>query len=162
MVNDKKTVVSPVDQVNKERDISIEKSDMKKETSKLATVGLVVAVALVVLLGVSTGYALSVNKGGVSSSNSVSTPGSKSEKVIGELEEGVEYDEAEGKLVIGGIGGEGTHHLERDGGEDQYVYLTSSTVDLDVYIDQTVKVWGVTFAAQKAGWLMDVAKLEAK
>ena len=75
---------------------------------------------------------------------------------------GIDYDEAEGRLVEGGIEGEGSHHLERAGGESQNVYLTSSSVDLNAYVGKTVKVWGVTFDAQKAGWLMDVAKLEVK
>lgn len=137
--------------------------DMKKQSSTMATVGLIAAVAVVVLAGVSTGYALAQNKDGL---KSVTTGGvlseTKSEKTVGELEEGVKYDEVEGKLVAGGIDGEGSHHLERAGGDSQNVYLTSSSVNLDDYIDKTVKVWGVTFDAQKAGWLMDVAKLEVK
>lgn len=135
----------------------------KKQSSTLTTVGLIAAVALVVLAGVSTGYALAQNKDGI---KSVTTGGvlsdSKSEKTAGELQDGVKYDEAEGKLVVGGIEGEGSHHLERAGGESQNVYLTSSSVDLEAYAGKTVKVWGVTFDAQKAGWLMDVAKLEVK
>ena len=39
------------------------------------------------------------------------------------------------------------------------LYLTSSTVDLSVYIGK-VKVWGQTFTGQKAGWLMDVGLVE--
>lgn len=69
-------------------------------------------------------------------------------------------DVAEGELVDGGIDGEGTHHLERPGGESQNVYLTSSNVILDKFIGRKVKVNGKTFDAQKAGWLMDVGKLE--
>lgn len=144
--------------------LSDEKKTMKKESSTLGTVGLIAAVALVVLAGVSTGYALAQNPSGI---KSVTTGGgvlsdSKAENTAGELEEGVDYDEAEGKLVSGGIGVEGSHHLERPGGESQNVYLTSSSVDLSAYEGKDVKVWGVTFDAQKAGWLMDVAKLEVK
>lgn len=140
------------------------KNDMKKvPSSSLATVGLIAAVALVVLAGVSTGYALAQNRDGL---KSVTTGGvlsdSKVGSIAGELEEGVSYDEAEGTLVVGGIGTEGSHHLERPGGESQHVYLTSSSVDLSMYEGKDVKVWGVTFDAQKAGWLMDVAKLEVK
>lgn len=69
-------------------------------------------------------------------------------------------DSAEGEIVSGGIDGEGSHHLIREGGESQYVYLTSSIIDLDQFIGHTVKVWGQTFEAQKAGWLMDVGRLE--
>lgn len=71
-------------------------------------------------------------------------------------------DSAEGELAIGGIGGEGSHHLIREGGESQYVYLTSSILDLDQFVGKTVKIWGQTFDAQKAGWLMDVGRLEVK
>ncbi len=69
-------------------------------------------------------------------------------------------DTAEGVMVAGGIDGEGSHHLEREGGKSQYVYLTSSVIDLDQFLDKKVKIWGQTFEAQKAGWLMDVGRLE--
>lgn len=69
-------------------------------------------------------------------------------------------DIAEGVLKEGGIDGEGQYHLERPGGESKYVYLTSSAVDLSLFIDREIKVWGETFASEKAGWLMDVGKVE--
>ena len=69
-------------------------------------------------------------------------------------------DSAEGMLEKGGINGEGTHKLLREGGPSQTAYLVSSVVDLDAYAGKKVKVWGETFAAQKAAWLMDVGKIE--
>lgn len=69
-------------------------------------------------------------------------------------------DKAEGKLVEGGIDGEGSFHLIRSGGESQNVYLTSSIVDLSKYVGKKVRVWGETFSGQKAGWLMDVGYVE--
>ena|SRR3989338_2933777 len=69
-------------------------------------------------------------------------------------------DQAEGILKEGGIDGEGNFHLVRPGGESQNVYLTSSTVDLSTYIGKKVRVWGETFKAEKAGWLMDVGLVE--
>ena len=69
-------------------------------------------------------------------------------------------DSAEGVLREGGIDGEGNFHLERSGGVSQNVYLTSTTVDLSGYIGKKVKVWGQTFQAEKAGWLMDVGLVE--
>jgi len=33
-------------------------------------------------------------------------------------------------------------------------------IDLEKFVGRKVKVWGQTFAAQKAGWLMDVGKLK--
>lgn len=69
-------------------------------------------------------------------------------------------DKAEGILKKGGIDGEGEYHLERPGGESQNVYLTSSTIDLSHFVGKKVRVWGKTFAGQKAGWLMDVGYIE--
>lgn len=69
-------------------------------------------------------------------------------------------DNAIGVLKEGGIDGEGTHHLEREGGPSQNVYLTSSAVDLSQLIGRKVQVWGETFATQKAGWFMDVVKVK--
>ncbi len=69
-------------------------------------------------------------------------------------------DQAEGTLKEGGIDGEGSFHLERPGGPSQNVYLTSSTVDLSKYIGKKVRVYGETFSAEKAGWLMDVGLVE--
>ena len=69
-------------------------------------------------------------------------------------------DSVEGILREGGIDGEGNFHIERPGGESQNAYLTSSTVDLSVYVGKKVKVWGQTFSGQKAGWLMDVGLVE--
>ena len=69
-------------------------------------------------------------------------------------------DNAEGVLKEEGVDGEGTHHLERPGGVSQNVYLTSSVVDLDQFIDKKVQVFGETFASKKAGWFMDVGKVK--
>lgn len=69
-------------------------------------------------------------------------------------------DQARGILKEGGIDGEGNFHLERPGGPSQNVYLTSSTIDLSKYVGKEVKVYGETFAAEKAGWLMDVGFIE--
>lgn len=71
-------------------------------------------------------------------------------------------DTAVGMLEIneGSFTEEGTHKLVREGGESQTVYLVSSVMDLNKIIGRKVKVWGETFAAQKAGWLMDVGKVE--
>lgn len=71
-------------------------------------------------------------------------------------------DTAEGILKKGGTEGEGTHHLERKGGPSQNVYITSSSVNLDQFLNKKVKVWGKTYAAQTAGWLMDIGYLESQ
>lgn len=69
-------------------------------------------------------------------------------------------DDAEGMLKEGGIEGEGQYHLERPGGVSQNVYLISSVIDLTSYVGKKVKVWGQTYEAQKAGWFMDVGRLQ--
>lgn len=81
-------------------------------------------------------------------------------KKVGIADKKTFKDMAEGVLKEGGIDGEGNFHLERPGGESQNVYLTSSTVDLSLYVGKKVRVWGETFSAEKAGWLMDVGLVE--
>lgn len=65
-------------------------------------------------------------------------------------------DSALGVLVAGGINGVGTHTLQRDGGVTQYAALTSSTVDLDLFIGRKVEIKGETNSTKKAGWFLDV------
>lgn len=81
-------------------------------------------------------------------------------KTVGIQDKKTFKDSAEGILKEGGIDGEGNFHLERPGGPSQNVYLTSSTVDLSQFVGKKVRVWGETFAAEKAGWLMDVGLVE--
>lgn len=95
--------------------------------------------------------------GGVTPASTSAT----SEKGVGIVDKKTFPDTVEGKLLEGGLDGEGNFHLERKGGESQNVYLTSSTVDLSPYIGKKVKVWGKTFTGEKAGWLMDVGFVEA-
>jgi hypothetical protein len=71
-------------------------------------------------------------------------------------------DNAEGYLEAGGIDGEGSQHLLRAGGASQTVYLTSSVTDLSKFEGMQVKVWGETFKGQKAGWLMDVGRVQVQ
>jgi hypothetical protein len=35
-------------------------------------------------------------------------------------------------------------------------------LDLDSFVGMDVKVWGITFQAEIAGWLMDVGRVEVK
>ena len=115
---------------------------------------------VLVVLGVSTGYFLSR-----SSVGKQVTTGGKMEyvntgKVAGVTDEKTFKDSAVGTVEKGGMDGEGTHKLVREGGESQTAFLISSVVDLDQYVGKKVKVWGQTFAAEKASWLMDVGKIE--
>lgn len=113
-------------------------------------------VILVILAGVGTGYLLA----GKAAPEGAMPKVIKSEKIVGSTDVKTFRDSTEGVLEKGGIDGEGSHKLIRPGGPSQTAYLTSSIIDLDQYVGKKVKVWGETFKAEKAGWLMDVGKLE--
>jgi len=65
-------------------------------------------------------------------------------------------DSATGIIQKGSINGVGTHILKREGGDSQNVSLTSSSVDLDLFIDRKVEIQGETNASDKTSWLVDV------
>lgn len=81
-------------------------------------------------------------------------------ETFGSSDESTFRDSAEGVIQKGGIDGEGSHHLLRPGGSMQTVYLTSSVVDLDLFVGHSAQVWGETFDAKQAGWLMDVGRVK--
>jgi len=117
---------------------------------------------ILVLLGIGSGYGLfklTQPKAPEKLKSAVEGEINKGD-LFGIMDEKAFRDEAEGQMLSGGIDGEGSHHLEREGGDSQNVYLTSSIIDLDQFIDRKVRVWGETFEAQKAGWLMDIGRLE--
>lgn len=113
---------------------------------------------LLVLLGIGTGYMLSRTGGTLSTNKKPMMINTGT--VAGVTDEKTFKDSAVGTVEKGGINGEGTHKLTREGGVSQTAFLISSVVDLDQYIGKKVKVWGQTFAAEKAAWLMDVGKIE--
>lgn len=128
--------------------------------------GVVLGILVVVaILGIATGYLLGQAKNGSpiagilpgNNGGSVTTG-----KTYGSDDIKTYKDTTEGILKNGGIDGEGQYHLVRPGGDSQNVYLTSSTVDLSTFINHKIKVWGQTQAAQKAGWLMDVGRVEVE
>jgi len=80
--------------------------------------------------------------------------------VFGSADEKTFRDQTEGVLMAGGIDGEGSHHIERGANASQWVYVTSSIVDLDLLVGDRVIIWGETNQGKKAGWLMDVGKLK--
>ena len=69
-------------------------------------------------------------------------------------------DTATGSVAKGSINGEGTHILNRPGGADQRASLTSSTVDLDLFVGKNVTITGQTNASKKTGWLLDVCSIK--
>ena len=131
--------------------------DQKPVASGFAYPKFFLFVAIAVILGAALGFGLTkLPKKGESGALS----SAKAEKTVGIADKKTFKDKAEGTLKEGGIDGEGNFHLVRPGGASQNVYLTSTTVDLSQYIGKKVRVWGETFAAEKAGWLMDVGLVE--
>lgn len=84
----------------------------------------------------------------------------KNGDVFGVKDSSTFADSAQGYLQKGGVDGEGSHTLLREGGASQTVALTSSVTDLDQFEGMEVKVWGETNKAQKSGWFMDVGRVE--
>src|SRR5258708_4170544 len=149
---------------------SMERTNPMKKKTPVFVIGAAVAV----LLGLATGYVgasfgkttvlpLQTATGTDSSGAAVSAmPDIKVGQTFGSKDASAFKDSAEGVLLPGGIGSEGSHHLVRPGGASQNVYLTSSVMDLKMFENTKVKVFGETFKAQKAGWLMDVGRVEVE
>lgn len=123
-----------------------------------------VIVVIIILAGIASGWGIAKSSGssvgGLKSSEMAQQTGIAVGDIIGVQDEKSFRDHAEGVLVEGGVGGEGSHHLLREGGKSQNVYLTSSVVELNLFIGNRVTIWGETFSAQKAGWLMDVGRVK--
>lgn len=123
-----------------------------------------VIVVMLILAGIASGWGVAKSSGsavgGLKSSEMAQQTGITVGDIVGVKDEKSFRDHAEGVLVEGGVGGEGSHHLLREGGKSQNVYLTSSVVELNLFVGNRVVVWGETFSAQKAGWLMDVGRVK--
>lgn len=139
---------------------------MESKNTSLFTPAIIVFLTFIAVLGIGTGYFLAKNKptvlpGGTATSTK-SVEGGKVEKgtTYGSNDTKTFKDSTEGTLQEGGKEDEGQYHLVRPGGESQYVYMTSSLVDLSKFVGRKVKVWGETQKAQKVGWLMDVGRIE--
>jgi hypothetical protein len=133
---------------------------------KHSKVPMILTIIVMIGLGVATGFGLNkVAPGGAADSgpspvSQVATGTINDGDVFGTADSATFKDSAEGYLEMGGLEGEGSHRLVRPGGVSQTVYLTSSVTDLDKLEGMDVKVWGETFRGQKAGWLMDVGRIE--
>ena len=133
----------------------------KFSISKLKMKSLLIAL-VVIAAGIGTGWALSgANGNGLPGVPKGVAPGAElGEGEAGLADEATFRDTAEGLLEKGGIDGEGTHHLVREGGPSKYVYLTSTVIDLEGFEGKNIQVWGETISARSAGWLMDVGKVK--
>ena len=116
---------------------------------------------IISVLGIAGGFFLSKNS---SKSSDVKNTMSANEMVKSATEVGSTNkafsDSATGIIKIGGLNGEGTHKLEREGGPSQTVYLISSVVDLNEFDGKKVEIWGQTLKASKVPWLMDVGRVK--
>lgn len=125
-----------------------------------------IIVALLILAvggGIYTGKILAKgNIGGTAPSGNTAPGATQSLNEAGVDDSESFPDTAEGKLEEGGINGEGTYHLVREGGPGKNVYLTSTIIDLKSFVGKNVQVWGQTLSAKQAGWLMDVGRIKVK
>lgn len=132
----------------------------KSEISTLSFARFFSLLAVIVVLGIIVGFTVAKINSRSSQNSGSQSKTAGSDKSAGIADKKTFKDKAEGVLREGGADGEGNFHLERPGGDSQSVYLTSTTVDLSQYLGKKVRVWGETFKAQKAGWLMDVGLVE--
>lgn len=121
-----------------------------------------IVLGVVLILGLLSGFVFSQKKQNIGSSITQKPTAASVQKgaVFGSDDTNTFKDTADGIMKKGGVDGEGEYHLVRPGGDSQNVYLTSSIVDLSLFLDRKVKVWGQTQKAKVAGWLMDVGKVE--
>ncbi len=137
---------------------SFPKTDM--ETKNKSTI--IIVSFVIVLLGLGAGFMLSGKS--IGNSQTIQSMGTDdvtaTENEAGTGDDSSFPDSAQGILVEGGIKGEGTHHLERQGGVSQNVYLTSTVINLQSFVGKKVEVRGETLSATNAGWLMDVGKVK--
>lgn len=137
-----------------------EKSQVKPERGIMNAFSIAIFAA-VILLGIGTGAFFATKSSSVTTvTSSTNLATLKLGTVFGSSDEKAFKDSAEGTLAAGGIEGEGSFHLVRSGGPSQYVYLTSSVLDLSQLVGKKIKVWGQTNDAQHAGWLMDVGRAQ--
>lgn len=118
---------------------------------------------LSLVLGFLAGYMLSrseqkVSPGANASSSKTPASAQQDTRTFRDFAEGVIQKRPVSKN--GDEYAEGTHILKRNGAVP--VTLTSSVVDLSEYEGKQVKVLGETQKAIKAGWLMDVGKVEVQ
>lgn len=134
-----------------------EASEATKQT-KFIVLGVFV---VMVLLGVFTGYFISgAKKSSGSTTTAAAGPTATGKNVYGSADTKTFTDSATGTIEKGGINGEGTHKLIREGGDSQTACLVSSVLDLDQFVGKKVKVTSKTMDAKSCPWLMDVGQIE--
>lgn len=153
---------------NQPNSMLVEEKIMESSPKKKLLLPILLIVGI--LAGLGTGYFIAQKKLLLANGNNATNAGMiqnptsagavKAGDTFGTADEKTFRDSAEGVMQPGGIDGEGSHHIERGANKSQWVYVTSSVVDLDMFVGHRVMVWGETNASKKAGWLMDVGKLK--
>jgi len=141
-----------------------------KKTSLLSLWGVLISLVLALIVGYFTSryYPLSSKK---TSSLLTTKPDAISTEDITDksaIQAGKTYgdtatifkDSATGTIEKGSINGVGTHILNREGGASQRASLTSSVVDLDLFVNRRVEVKGETHASKQTAWLLDVGSVK--
>lgn len=146
-------------------DISVETEDNSGDDLPMKNT--LIIFALIIVLGIVTGFGFSYFTGGSSKATNVKSGESMSggKDVVesaGIADPETFTDSAEGTLEKKSKDDPqvGNYKLVRPGGEDQTAFLTSSTVDLSEFVGKKVRVYGETFASDEVGWLMDVGFIE--
>lgn len=134
---------------------------MSKKTKK----AFLIICSVAILAGIMTGFgAFKLKNKGVAQTQvqniTADSNKIKNGDVFGVQNKDTFLDNATGYVEKGGVEGEGSHKLLREGGASQTVALTSSVVDLDKLAGMEVKLYGETNKAEKAGWFMDVGRVE--
>jgi hypothetical protein len=162
-IEDSNQVLTNEENIDEMRRLRQNHEPMNKRTKK--TFFIICAVAI--LMGTLTGFGSFKlkNKNGGTGSDMQSIAVEDANKVkngdiFGVQDASAFVDNATGYLEKGGVDGEGSHKLLREGGASQTVTLTSSVVDLDKLSGMEVKLYGETNKAEKAGWFMDVGRVE--
>lgn len=129
---------------------------------------------VVIIVALISGFGLSrlssktnsnITSGGTNQNTALSTDNisNADQLIVGKLYGDVDKaftDTATGTIEKGSLNGEGTHILNRDGGPSQRAALTSSSVDLDLFVGKKVEVKGQTNASTKTTWFMDVGTIK--
>lgn len=148
-------------QVDEKKDLRQNQDLMSKKTKKTFLIICSVAVLAGVLTGFGAFKLKNKNSGAMVQNVTIEDASKvKNGDVFGVADKDTFADSATGYIEKGGVEGEGSHKLLREGGESQTVALTSSIVDLDKLVGTEVKLYGETHKAEKAGWFMDVGRVE--
>ena len=145
------------------KDTAKETMKMNKKTKKT----FIIICTIATIAGVLTGYGAFRLNGKTANNkktelNAVAEDPNKiaNGDIFGVQDESTFVDNAQGYVEKGGVNGEGSHRLLREGGTSQTIALTSAVTDLDQFVGMEIKIWGETHKAQQSGWFMDVGRVE--